>query len=37
MSGPLPLFCPTFPTDFLDQARSQVRRRTLPYQVVQRC
>ena len=37
MSGPLPLFCPTFPADFLDQARSQVRRRTLPYQVVQRC
>jgi Homeodomain-like domain-containing protein len=36
MSGPAPTFCPVFPEDFLQQARQQARRKTVPYQAVQR-
>ncbi len=36
MPGPRPVFCPVFPDDFLQEALSAVRRRTVPYQTVQR-
>ena len=36
MSGPTPTFCPGFPEGFLREARSEVRRKTAPYQSVQR-
>lgn len=36
MPGPIPAFCPEFPEDFLQKARIEVRRRTVPYQSVQR-
>ena len=36
MSGPTPTFCPVFPDDFLREARGAVRRKTAPYQSVQR-
>src|SRR5262245_35051641 len=36
MSGPVPVFCPVFPEDFLQQARIEVRRKTASYQAVQR-
>jgi hypothetical protein len=37
MSGPLSAFCPRFPEDFLVEARATLRRKTAPYQLVQRC
>jgi hypothetical protein len=36
MSGPVPTLCPVFPEAFLQQARREVRRKTAPYQTVQR-
>ena len=36
MSGPLSAFCPRFPDDFLAEARATVRRKMVPYQLVQR-
>jgi transposase len=36
MPGPPPSYCPDFPSDFLDQARGVVRRRTVRYQLRQR-
>jgi transposase len=36
MPGPPPSYCPDFPSDFLDQAREVVRRRTVRYQLRQR-
>ena len=36
MPGPTPTFCPTFPEEFLQQARSEVRRKTAAYRSVQR-
>lgn len=36
MSGPLPLFRPAFPEEFLQRARFEVRRKTASYQSVQR-
>ena len=37
MSGPLSAFCPQFPEDFLAAVRATLRRKTAPYQLVQRC
>lgn len=37
MSGPLSAFCPQFPEDFLVAVRAILRRKTAPYQLVQRC
>ena len=36
MPGPLPLYRPEFPSDFLDQARHLSRRRTVRFQLRQR-
>ena len=36
MSGPTPTFCPVFPEGFLREAHIEVRRKTTPYQAVQR-
>ena len=36
MPGPVPTLCPVFPEVFLQQARREVRRKTVPYQTVQR-
>ena len=36
MPGLVPLFCPVFPEDFLQQACVEVRRKTAPHHVVQR-
>jgi predicted ArsR family transcriptional regulator len=36
MPGPAPMLCPLFPEAFLQQARREVRRKTAPYQTVQR-
>jgi hypothetical protein len=36
MPGPTPVFCPTFPQEFLEQARAAVRRKTAPHRSVQR-
>ncbi len=36
MSGPTLTFCPVFPEGFLREARIEVRRKTAPYQSVQR-
>ena len=36
MPGPIPSFCPVFSEDFLRQARSAVRRKTVSHQSVQR-
>ena len=36
MRGPSPLFRPSFPDDFLDQARQLSRRRTIRFQLRQR-
>jgi hypothetical protein len=36
MPGPTPTLCPVFPEAFLQQARREVRRKTAPYQTVQR-
>lgn len=37
MPGPSPQFCPVFPAEFLAQVEVEVRRKTAPYQTVQRC
>ena len=37
MSGPRSAFCPQFPEDFLVGVRATLRRKTAPYQLVQRC
>lgn len=37
MSGPLSAFCPQFPEDLLVAVRATLRRKTAPYQLVQRC
>ena len=37
LSGPLSAFCPQFPDDFLVAVRATLRRKTAPYQLVQRC
>src|SRR5262249_5439102 len=36
MPALVPLFCPVFPEDFLQQACVEVRRKTAPHHVVQR-
>ena len=36
MAGPHPSFCPTFPKEFLEEARAEVRRKTVSYRSVQR-
>jgi hypothetical protein len=36
MRGPLPSYCPAFPSTFLEQAEKIVRQRTVPYQLRQR-
>jgi hypothetical protein len=36
MAGPNPVFCPLFPTEFLEQARVEVRRKTAAQRSVQR-
>ncbi len=36
MPGPLPTFIPVFPEDFLQQARSAIRRKTIAHQSLQR-
>ena len=36
MRGPLPSYCPTFPSTFLEQAEKIVRQRTVQYQLRQR-
>ncbi len=36
MPGLVPTFCPVFPEDFLREAGVEVRRKTAPYQSVQR-
>ena len=36
MAGPDPIYCPTFPNEFLEKARAEVRRRTASYRSVQR-
>jgi hypothetical protein len=37
MPGPLSAFCPTFPDDFLAEARATLRRKTAPQQAALRC
>jgi hypothetical protein len=37
MSGPLSAFCPQFPQDFLVTVHATLRRKTAPFQLVQRC
>jgi len=37
MPGPPSAFFPTFPDDFLAEARRTLRRKTAPHQAVQRC
>jgi hypothetical protein len=36
MCGPLPSYCPEFPSTFLEQAEQIARQRTVPYQLRQR-
>jgi hypothetical protein len=36
MAGPDPLFCPTFPDEFLEELRDEVRRKTASQRSVQR-
>ena len=36
MPGPTPTLCPKFPKAFLRQAHQEVRRKTVPYQTLQR-
>ena len=36
MAGPVPIFCPTFPQEFLEEARAEVRRKTASQRSVQR-
>ena len=36
MAGPNPIYCPTFPSEFLELARKEVRRKTAPQRSVQR-
>jgi len=37
VSGPLSVFCPQFPEDFLETVRATSRRKTAPHHLVQRC
>ena len=36
MAGPNPIFCPTFPEEFLEEVRTEVRRKTVPLRSAQR-
>ena len=36
MAGPNPIFCPTFPEEFLQEVRAEVRRKTASQRSVQR-
>jgi hypothetical protein len=36
MAGPQSVFCPTFPKEFLEEARAEVRRKTAYHRSVQR-
>jgi hypothetical protein len=36
MAGPNPIYCPTFPDGFLEEARAEVRRKTACHRSVQR-
>jgi hypothetical protein len=36
MAGPHPVFCPTFPEGFLEEAQAEVRRKTASQRSVQR-
>jgi hypothetical protein len=36
MAGPNPIYCPTFPDEFVENARAEVRRKTASYRSVQR-
>jgi len=36
MAGPNPIYCPTFPSEFLELARKEARRKTAPQRSVQR-
>ena len=36
MAGPSPIYCPAFPDGFLEEARAEVRRKTVSHRSVQR-
>jgi hypothetical protein len=36
MAGPTPIFCPTFPEEFLEEIQTEVRRKTATQRSVQR-